>query len=202
MAPLTNQRCLLWEWDQAFANAKLLSTASVLKGTRLDSPFKIQVDTSQDGAGAVLMQVDDHTVHWPSCFWFLQKAIPPLWAWAAHHFDVYVDSGTHPVVAYSDHDPLTFLHSLQNLNQCVGRCFCNHTSCKFTISVAWTRYGCGCVVPRPRCDRLSEHVCLSNIPYKNDLLSKNILFLSRALYYVYAVWCITECRPNKSCVKL
>lgn len=35
--------------------------------------------------------------------------------WALQHFDVYV--GGTPVVIYCDHNPLTFLTTLQNLNQ-------------------------------------------------------------------------------------
>ena len=37
--------------------------------------------------------------------------------WALQHFDVYVGGGVHPVVVYSDHNPLTFLHSLQSPSQ-------------------------------------------------------------------------------------
>lgn len=36
---------------------------------------------------------------------------------ALQHFNVYVGGGVHPVIVYSDHNPLTFLHSLQNPNQ-------------------------------------------------------------------------------------
>ena len=33
------------------------------------------------------------------------------------HFEVYVGGGLHPVVVFTDHNPLTFIHSLQNSNQ-------------------------------------------------------------------------------------
>jgi len=37
--------------------------------------------------------------------------------WALKHFEVYVGGGVSPLVVYTDHNPLTFLHSLQNPNQ-------------------------------------------------------------------------------------
>ena len=37
--------------------------------------------------------------------------------WALQHFDVYLGSGLTPLVVYTDHNPLTFLRSLQNPNQ-------------------------------------------------------------------------------------
>ena len=117
------------ECQQAFDNAKLLlSTAPVLAAPRLDRPFKIQVDASQVGAGAVLLQVDDQGLDRPVCYFSrkfnkyqfnystIEKEALAL-VWALLHFDVYVGGGAHPVVVFSDHNPLTFLHSLQNPNQ-------------------------------------------------------------------------------------
>ena len=117
------------ECQQAFDNAKLLlSTAPVLAAPRLDRPFKIQVDASQVGAGAVLLQVDDQGFDRPVCYFSkkfnkhqfnystIEKEALAL-VWALLHFDVYVGGGAHPVVVFSDHNPLTFLHSLQNPNQ-------------------------------------------------------------------------------------
>ena len=36
---------------------------------------------------------------------------------ALKHFDVYINSSVGPLVVFTDHNPLTFLHSLQNPNQ-------------------------------------------------------------------------------------
>ena len=36
---------------------------------------------------------------------------------ASKHFEVYVSGGGKPLVVYTDHNPLTFLNSLQNPNQ-------------------------------------------------------------------------------------
>jgi hypothetical protein len=74
VSPLTNllkgRTPYVWSADceAAFENTKLLlSTAPVLAAPRLDQPFKIQVDASQVGAGAVLMQVDENNIDRPVC---------------------------------------------------------------------------------------------------------------------------------------
>ena len=41
--------------------------------------------------------------------------------WGLQHFAVYVESGVAPVVVYTDHNPLTFLHTLRSPNQRVIR---------------------------------------------------------------------------------
>ena len=106
----------------------LLSTAPVLAAPRLDRPFKIQVDASQVGAGAVLLQTDDQEVDRPVSYFSkkfnqhqlnystIEKEALAL-VWALQHFNVYVGGGVVPVVVFSDHNPLTFLHQLQNPNQ-------------------------------------------------------------------------------------
>ena len=54
------------ECQRAFENAKLLlSTAPVLAAPKLEQPFKIHVDASQVGAGAVLLQADEEGVDHP-----------------------------------------------------------------------------------------------------------------------------------------
>lgn len=37
--------------------------------------------------------------------------------WALQHFEVYVGSGLTPLTVFTDHNPLTFLKSLQKPNQ-------------------------------------------------------------------------------------
>ena len=135
VAPLTNllkgKAQFVWtdECQGAFDNVKLLlSTAPVLAAPRLDRPFKIQVDASQVGAGAVLLQTDDQEVDRPVSYFSkkfnqhqlnystIEKEALAL-VWALQHFNVYVGGGVVPVVVFSDHNPLTFLHQLQNPNQ-------------------------------------------------------------------------------------
>lgn len=41
--------------------------------------------------------------------------------WALQHFYVYVGTGVVPLVVHTDHNPLTFLHSMQCLNQWLMR---------------------------------------------------------------------------------
>ena len=135
VAPLTNllkgKVHFSWteECQRALDNAKLLlSTEPVLAAPQLDRPFKLQVDASQVGAGAVLLQTDGKDIDRPVCYFsrkfnryqfnystIEKEALAMIWA--LQHFDVYVGGGAHPVVVYSDHNPLTFLHSLQNPNQ-------------------------------------------------------------------------------------
>ncbi|KAF7649815.1 hypothetical protein LDENG_00135670 [Lucifuga dentata] len=53
--------------QQAFENVKsLLCSAPVQAAPRLDQPFKLQVDASHVGAGAVLMQSHSHGINRPS----------------------------------------------------------------------------------------------------------------------------------------
>lgn len=133
-APLTNllRDKIKFEWtsvcQRAFEDVKLLlSVFPVLVAPRLDKPFKLQVDASNVGAGAVLLQTSEDDV---DCVvgYFSRKlnsyqlnysvnekeALALIWA--LRHFEVYVNSGG-PLEVYTDHNPLTFLHSLQNPNQ-------------------------------------------------------------------------------------
>lgn len=135
VAPLTDllksSVQFVWTSDcqRAFDNAKLLLTsAPVLSAPRLEDPFQLQVDASQVGAGAVLLQKDETGIDRPVCYFSkkfnchqlnystIEKEALAL-IWALQHFDVYVGGGVHPVVVFSDHNPLTFLSSLQNANQ-------------------------------------------------------------------------------------
>lgn len=132
VSPLTNllkgTAKFVWsaECHQAFQNAKLLlSSAPVLAAPKLDQPFQLQVDASQVGAGAVLLQSDENGVDKPVCYFsrkfnkhqfnysVIEKEALAL-IWALQHFEVYVGGGLHSIVVYSDHNPLTFLQSLKN----------------------------------------------------------------------------------------
>lgn len=91
-----------------------------------EKPFKLKVDASYVGAGAVLLQPDELGVDKPLCFFsrkfnkhqlnysVIEKETLAL-ILALQHFSVYVGSG--PVVVFTDHNPLTFLSSLQSPNQ-------------------------------------------------------------------------------------
>lgn len=134
VSPLTDmlKGSMKFEWtlncQRAFDNVKLLlTTAPVLAAPKFGQPFKIQVDASHVGAGAVLLQSDQDGVDHPVCFFsrkfnvhqrnysVIEKEALAM-IWALQHFDVYVGGGAE-VLVYSDHNPLTFLHSLQSPSQ-------------------------------------------------------------------------------------
>ena len=134
VVPLTNllkgKTDFVWSpaCQSAFNNVRsLLCSAPVLVAPRLDRPFSLQVDASQVGAGAVLLQEDDQKIERPISF-FSRKFNPHqlnystiekealALIWALKHFEVYVGS-TRPLVVYTDHNPLTFLNSMSCPNQ-------------------------------------------------------------------------------------
>lgn len=68
---LKNSVKFVWSVNcqKAFDNVKLLlTTAPVLAAPRLDRPFTIQVDASQIGAGAVLLQTGETGLDHPVSF--------------------------------------------------------------------------------------------------------------------------------------
>ena len=135
MASLTSllsaTRQFVWtsECQHAFENAKaLLCSAPVLAAPDFALPFKLEVDASALGAGAVLLQEDADGIDHPVCF-FSRKFTKPQLNYstiekealalllALQHFEVYVGGSPVPVVVYTDHNPLTFLSRMYNQNQ-------------------------------------------------------------------------------------
>lgn len=89
-------------------------------------PFKLEVDASAVGAGAVLLQEDEEGIDHPICFYskkfnrhqcnystIEKEALALL---SLQHFEVYVGSTSYPVLVYTDHNPLTFLCRMYNQN--------------------------------------------------------------------------------------
>ena len=133
--PLTNLLSpkvdFVWtpECQHAFESAKaLLSSTPVLAAPDLTRPFKLEVDASAVGAGAVLMQEDADGVDHPVCYFSrkfnkhqvrystIEKETLALLL-ALQHFEVYVGSSPLPVVIFTDHNPLVFLSRMYNHNQ-------------------------------------------------------------------------------------
>lgn len=133
VAPLTNllKSAVKYVWtpecQTAFESVKsLICNSPVLLAPRWDRGFRLEVDASHVGAGAVLMQPDDLGVDRPVCFFsrkfnkhqlnysVIEKETLAL-VLALQHFHVYVSSGS--VMVFTDHNPLTFLSSLQNPNR-------------------------------------------------------------------------------------
>lgn len=117
------------ECQNAFENVKsLLCHSPVLAAPDLSHPFKLEVDASAVGAGAVLLQEDaegiDHPVsyfsrkfnsHQVNYSTIEQETLALLWA--LQHLEVYIGSSSLPVTVFTDHNPLIFLSRMHNHNQ-------------------------------------------------------------------------------------
>lgn len=128
---LSTSRKFVWSHDcnSAFNAAKdLLCHAPVLSAPNFALPFKLQVDASSSGAGAVLLQEDSAGVEHPVSYFSkkfakcqqrystIEKEALALLL-ALQHFEVYLGSNCNPVVVYTDHNPLVFLWRMCNSNQ-------------------------------------------------------------------------------------
>ena len=91
------------------------------------SPFKLAVAASDVAAGAVLLKENDEGVEHLVCFFpriasshknysTIEKECLAR-VLAIQHFEVYVSSSSLPVVVYSDHNPLVFIHKVKAKNQ-------------------------------------------------------------------------------------
>jgi len=138
-APLTNllstKRAFRWSDDcqQAFENLKhLLCTAPVLQAPDINKPFAIQVDASDNGVGAVLLQRDGSKVLRPVCYFsYKYKTYQKSYATvekealgivlAIEKFRIYLTSSIHPVQIFTDHNPLTFIENVKFRNMRVLR---------------------------------------------------------------------------------
>ena len=113
----------------AFEKVKaMLTNEPILCAPNFQRPFKLAVDTSDIGAGAILLQEDATEVERPVCYFSKkfekgqknyctsEKELLAL-VLALQHFEVYVSAGEYPLTVYTYHNPLTFLHRLKNKNQ-------------------------------------------------------------------------------------
>jgi len=93
-----------------------------------DRPFKLSVDASDAGAGAVLLQEGDDGVEHPVSYYSkrfnrhqrvystIEKEGLAL-VLALKHFEVYAGSASAPTVVFTDHNPLVFINQMRNSNQ-------------------------------------------------------------------------------------
>lgn len=108
----------------------LLCNAPVLSAPNFEKSFKLQVDASATGAGAVLLQEDEQDIDHPVSYFskkftlyqkqystIEKKAFALLFA--LQHFDLYVGGSATPLLVYTDHNPLTFLVQMSNANRCL-----------------------------------------------------------------------------------
>ncbi len=129
---LSPAREFIWsdESQHAFEAIKhLLCSSPVLSAPTLSAPFKLEVDASAVGAGAVLLQEDKEGIDHPICFFSkkfnkhqlnystIEKEALALLR-SLQHFEVYVGSTPYQVGVYTDHNPLTC--TTTNNASCVG----------------------------------------------------------------------------------
>ena len=133
--PLTNllKKRTKFKWNDkcqdAFDRLKAIpKSAPVLLAPDFDKCFKLGVDASDVGIGAVLLQEDNNGIDHPVCYFCkefnkhqknystIEKECLAL-ILAIQQFEVYLTSSTSPIVVFSDHNPLSFLHKLKNKNQ-------------------------------------------------------------------------------------
>ena len=135
MLSLSKKAKFLWndKCEQAFEELKaILKSAPVLSAPDFDHQFKLPVNASDVAAGAVLLQENKDRVDHPICYFSkklntnyrnystVKKECLAL-VLVLQHFEVYVSSSCAPVIVFSDHNPLVFLHKLKNKNQRILR---------------------------------------------------------------------------------
>ncbi len=128
---LSPSRTFVWndECQNAFDNVKaLLCSTPVLSAPDVGRIFKLEIDASSVGAGAVLVQEDAYGIDHPVCYFSrkfnkhqlnystIEKETLALLL-ALQYFDVYVSSTNLPVIVFTDHNPLVFLGRMYNQNQ-------------------------------------------------------------------------------------
>ena len=137
--PLTNlmKKGVKFHWDMNCQNAfdkvkAMLMNAPVLSAPQFEKPFKIMIDASDVGVGAVLLQTDERGLEHPVCYYSkklnkhqqrystIEKEGLGL-VLALQQFEVYINSGKHEIEVFTDHNPLTFLGRMKNNNQRILR---------------------------------------------------------------------------------
>ena len=103
----------------------VLRSEPVLLAPNFNKEFKLAVDASDIGAGGVLLQEDSNSVDHPVCYFSktfnkhqknystVEKKCLSL-ILALQNFEVYLTSSSSPIVVFSDHNPLTFIHKIKN----------------------------------------------------------------------------------------
>lgn len=135
-APLTDltspKKKFIWTptCTEAFNKMKgLLSSHPVLHSPDPTLPYHLQVDASDRGVGAILLQPDKETgVLHPVSYYSaklnkhqrnyatVEKELLALVS-AVRKFQCYLPQHYPPITVHTDHNPLTFLHKMKNTNQ-------------------------------------------------------------------------------------
>jgi len=126
-----------FQWSDAcqesFDRVKaVLSNSPVLITPDFQKQFRLSVDASDIGVGAVLSQEDDSGIDHPVAYFSkkldkhqrnystIEKETLAI-VLALSHFDVYLCCTVEPILVYTDHNPLVFLHRMKNQNQRILR---------------------------------------------------------------------------------
>lgn len=135
VSPLTNllAKKAKYVWSEkcqvGFDRIKsILMTSPILTAPNFDAEFKLAVDASDMGAGAGLLQTGDDGIEHPVCYFSKKfnkhqrnystvEKEPLALLLALQHFEVYVTASNSPLLVYTDHNPLTFIHKMKNKNQ-------------------------------------------------------------------------------------
>jgi len=139
VAPLTDllKKGINFEWSKecelAFDQVKaILSNSPVLQAPNFSKPFKLAVDASNVGAGAVLLQEDDQAIDHPVCYFSkkfnsaqknystIEKELLSL-ILGLQHFAVYLNPSGHEITVFTDHHPLKYLNKFRDKNQRLTR---------------------------------------------------------------------------------
>lgn len=135
VTPLTNllSKKAKFLWDEtcqsSFKKVKqILMSEPVLIAPNFERQFKLNVDASDVAVGGVLFQEDEDGINHPICYFSkkfnkhqrnystIEKETLALLL-ALQHFDVYLNVVKFPILVYTDHDPLRFIHRMKNSNQ-------------------------------------------------------------------------------------
>lgn len=138
-APLTDlvspRKKFVWSpaCQTAFDNVRsILVTTPVLRAPDFSRPFQVQVDASDVGAGAVLLQTDEDDIMHPICYMStkfksyqrnystIEKEAIALFM-ALEKFEIYLSNPSQKFIVYSDHNPLQFVSRMKNKNQRLTR---------------------------------------------------------------------------------
>ena len=139
VAPLSSltssKKKFSWTEDcqTAFDKIKsILATQPVLKAPDFNKPFSIEVDASDVGTEAVLLQIDSNGILHPVMY-ASQKLKPHQQSYstvekealslliALEKFAAYIHSSPHTIHVYTDHQPLTFLQRMRTKNMRLTR---------------------------------------------------------------------------------
>ena len=135
VAPLTNLLCkrvkFIWSdaCQKAFDKVKaILMSSPVLRAPNFEKQFKLAIDASDNGIGAVLLQSGENEIDHPVSYYSrkfnshqrnystVEKETLAL-IMALQHFEIYLGTTTFPIIVLTDHNPLVFLNKMKNKNQ-------------------------------------------------------------------------------------